>query len=212
MMSLCATPWFRRLSTLALASSLVLVSTATAQTSAVTASPSGPRELHIVIIEGEDALNNIRERTAREPIVKVEDENHKPVAGVLILFAAHGSGSSAGATFAGATTLSVHTDSLGQAVATGFHPNAIGGKYQIDVTATLGSLTTAAIIEEQNVTGESTDQTSSATPAVVKPKHHIGAKTLLIGGAVAVGVVLAVILTRSSGATITAGAGGVGHP
>ena len=212
MMSLSATPWFRRLSALALASSLVLVSTAAAQTSAVAASSGGPKELHIVILEGEDALNNIRERTAREPIVKVEDENHKPVAGVLILFAAHGSGSSAGATFAGATTLSVHTDALGQAVATGFHPNAVGGKYQIDVTATLGSLTTAAVIEEQNVTGESTGEPSSTTPAVVKPKHHIGTKTLLIGGAAVVGVVLAVIFTRSSGATITAGAGGVGHP
>ena len=32
------------------------------------------------IVEGEGAINNIRLRTAREPIVQVEDENRKPVA------------------------------------------------------------------------------------------------------------------------------------
>ena len=35
----------------------------------------------IEVVEGDGAINNIRQRTAREPIVQVEDENHKPVAG-----------------------------------------------------------------------------------------------------------------------------------
>ena len=43
---------------------------------------SSPRELAMEVqlcVEGDGAINNIRQRTAREPIVQVEDENHKPV-------------------------------------------------------------------------------------------------------------------------------------
>ena len=43
--------------------------------------------LNIVIVEGDGAINNIRQRTAREPIVQVEDQNHKPVAGAAVVFA-----------------------------------------------------------------------------------------------------------------------------
>ena len=42
---------------------------------------AAPPELNIVIVDGEGDTNNIRQHTAREPIVQVEDENHKPVAG-----------------------------------------------------------------------------------------------------------------------------------
>ena len=52
------------------------------------AAPPAPA-LRIVILEGEDVSNNIKERTAREPIVQVEDENHKPVAGAAVLFTRH---------------------------------------------------------------------------------------------------------------------------
>ncbi len=55
--------------------------------------------LNIVIIEGEGAINNIKQRTAREPVVQVEDENHKPVAGAAVIFALSDQG--AGGTFAG---------------------------------------------------------------------------------------------------------------
>src|SRR5579863_5849082 len=56
-------------------------------------------KLSIVILEGEGAINNIKQRTAREPIVRVEDENHKPVAGAAVVFTLPSQG--AGGTFAG---------------------------------------------------------------------------------------------------------------
>ena len=43
-----------------------------------------PAKLNIVILEGEGATNNIRQRVAREPIVQVEDENRRPLAGVAV--------------------------------------------------------------------------------------------------------------------------------
>src|SRR3954447_17556088 len=75
-----------------------------------------PASLQITILDGEEAINNIRQRTAREPIVQVEDENHKPVAGAAVIFLLPNDG--AGGTFAGgARTLTTVTDSKGQAVA-----------------------------------------------------------------------------------------------
>jgi hypothetical protein len=91
-------------------------------------------KLNIVIVEGDGAINNIRQRTAREPIVQVEDENHKPVAGAAVLFSMNGQG--AGGSFAGgAHSLTVVTDAQGRAVARGFHPNHAQGQFQMHVTA-----------------------------------------------------------------------------
>ena len=45
-----------------------------------------PTGLSITIVEGEGAINNIRQRVNREPIVQVEDQNHKPVAGAVVVF------------------------------------------------------------------------------------------------------------------------------
>jgi hypothetical protein len=47
---------------------------------------SGQQALNIIVVEGEGAINNVRQRTAREPIVQVEDENHRPVAGAVVVF------------------------------------------------------------------------------------------------------------------------------
>jgi hypothetical protein len=79
------------------------------QTPGVVAPATGqPKALFINIIEGEGALNDIRTRTVREPIVEVDDENHNPVAGALVLFAIDNGGSgSPFATFNGANSVSV---------------------------------------------------------------------------------------------------------
>jgi hypothetical protein len=106
-------------------------------------------KLNIVIVEGDGAINNIRQRTAREPIVQVEDENHKPVAGAAVIFTLSGQG--AGGSFAGGSqSLSVVTDSQGRAVARGFHPNSVQGQYQIHVTASNNGQTANANISQSN--------------------------------------------------------------
>src|ERR1700683_3799379 len=68
-----------------------------------------PTELNIVIVEGGGAVNNLRQRVLGEPIVRVEDQNHKPVAGAAVSFLLPGNG--AGGTFPnGAKLLTVTTD------------------------------------------------------------------------------------------------------
>src|ERR1700723_1872160 len=91
-------------------------------------------KLNLVVVEGDGAINNIRQRTAREPIVQVEDENHKPIAGALVIFSLPQSGPSG--TFAGGSTVfNGVSDAAGHATATGLTPNNIVGKYQIQVDA-----------------------------------------------------------------------------
>ena len=106
--------------------------------------------LNLVVLEGEGATNNIRQRTAREPVVQVQDENHKPVAGAIVVFTLPSNG--AGGTFAnGARTLSMVSDNQGQAVARGFRPNGLKGQFQIRVNATSGGLAAAIAISQTNV-------------------------------------------------------------
>src|SRR5579863_9420151 len=66
-------------------------------------------KLEIVIVEGEGAINNIKERVNREPIVQVEDENHKPVAGAVVVFFLPNQGPG-GTFFDGTKSLTVTTD------------------------------------------------------------------------------------------------------
>src|ERR1700722_4083055 len=129
-------------------------------TSVMDAQAVAPK-LNIVIVEGDGAINNIRQRTAREPIIQVEDENHKPVAGAAVVFALPGQG--AGGTFAGgAHSLSVVTDSQGRAVARGFHPNNVQGQYQIHVTASNNGQTADATINQTNALAAAGATTAAA--------------------------------------------------
>jgi hypothetical protein len=177
--------------------------------------------LIITILDGEGALNNIRQRTAREPIVQVEDHNHKPVAGALVLFSINDGSTGAGATINGATTLRVTTDAAGHAQATGFAANGTAGSFTVTVTATLGALTSTVYIHQKNQSApeQSSSQQSSTTSAGhsgihIIPKSSLGKGLAAAGaaaGAAAV-VVAVVILTKNNGATITAGTGSVTHP
>jgi hypothetical protein len=147
-----------------------------------TQAESAPK-LNIVILEGEGAINNIRQRTAREPIVQVEDENHKPVAGAVVVFALPDRGAS-GVFANGSHTLTVTTDAQGRAAATGLRPNNVQGNYQIHVTASHQGQTASATINQSNAlaTGAAAGGISGKTIAIL-----LG----IAGGAAAGGVVAA---------------------
>ncbi len=167
-------------------------------------------KLIINIVEGEGALNNVKLRVNREPVVQVEDENHKPIAGAAVVFFLPTSGPSG--TFAnGSQTLTVTTDATGRATATGIRPNHLTGKMQIRVTASANGLTASATINQANVVG--------ATAAV---GLSLTAKVLIIVGIAAGATAGAVLATRGGGSssaasglstvTITAGTPTVGGP
>jgi hypothetical protein len=168
--------------------------------------PQAAPMLNIVIVEGEGTLNNVKQRVNREPIVEVEDENHKPVAGAAVVFFLPTSGPSG--TFAnGSQTLTVTTDATGRAAATGIHPNHTLGKMQIRVTASANGLSASATITQTNIAGANVGRGLST-----------GTKLLIIGGAVAVIGVAVYFGVRNTGPgpqtgiTITPGVPTVGAP
>ena len=150
-----------------------------------------PMKLNIVILDGEGAVNNIRQRVARESIVQVEDENHKPVAGAAVIFFLPEQGAS-GVFPNGTRSLTMVTDQSGKAVARGIRPNQISGDMQIRVNASFRGQTASTIIHQKNIAGAA-----------------------VAGGAIS-GKLLALIIAGAAGAA-TAGAivatrGGNGQP
>ena len=100
---------------------------AAANAQATNPAPPGPAKmLYIDVLEGEGELNDIRARTAREPVVQVKDENHKPVAGALVLFSIRSGGAQPAAAFSGLPTLSVRTGADGIARAQGYSARHAG--------------------------------------------------------------------------------------
>ena len=139
--------------------------------------------LNLVIVEGEGAINNVRQRTAREPIVQVQDENKRPVAGAAVIFLLPESGP--GGTFAGgARSLKVISDSQGRAIAKGLRLNDISGKFQIKVEASYKGMSATTSINQSNAV-----LTAAAGGGGISGK--LIAILAAIGAAAAVGIVLA---------------------
>lgn len=166
-----------------------------------------PRQLNIVIVEGDGAINNVKQRVAREPIVQVEDENHKPVAGAIVTFLLPGNGP--GATFPnGANSLTVVTGADGRATARGLRSNSNKGQYQVRVTASMSGLTASAVISMTN-----------AAAAVALGSTAIWTIVLIAGAAAAAGIALGVNSGGGAGsntaappATVTPGTPSVSTP
>ena len=109
-----------------------------------------PTELNIVVVEGEGATNNVRQRVARDPIVRVEDENHKPIAGAAVVFTLPTEGAT-GEFSNGAKSLTIMTDSQGRATAQNLRLNPVAGKIPIHVNASFRGLTARTSITQFSV-------------------------------------------------------------
>jgi hypothetical protein len=157
---------------------------------AVAQEPPPPQKLNIVVVEGEGAINNIRQRVAREPIVQVEDENRKPVAGATVVFLLPSQGASG--TFTGGTKmLTVLTDQNGRAVMRGFTPNNVTGKMEIRVTASQRGVQASTIINQTNA--------ALAAAGAAAGSGKLIAILVAVGGAAAAGVAVAATRNGNNG-------------
>lgn len=158
--------------------------------------PASDDDLKIEVIEGNDFVNNIRQRTARDPVVEVRDRNNKPLAGVAVTFKLPTSGPS-GSFSNGLQTFTTTTDANGRAVGQGLKPNSNAGQVRIEVEAQQGGRVARAVINGKNVRGFKFPLKASVTTGVV---------------AAAAAAAIAVAVTRS-GSTGSSGTGvSVGAP
>ena len=161
--------------------------------------------LRVVVIQGEDAVNVIQQKTATRPVVEVRDRNNLPVPGVLVTFSIEGG---TAASFGGASTLTVATNAAGQAAVTSLTP-ATAGAFQIQVSAAFqGQLATATIAQTNVMTAAQAAAASAATGGASGSSAGGGAggagggglstTTLAItGGVVAGGAVAALAVVRN---------------
>ncbi|MEX2301858.1 MAG: SPOR domain-containing protein [Bryobacterales bacterium] len=148
---------------------------------AVIGQPRGSR-LKILILEGQGAINNIKQRTSRDPVVQVVDENDRPVAGVAITFALPSRGAS-GAFANGARSMTILTDSQGMATATGFTPNTVAGDVAIQVSASHQGQTASTLIAQSNVAaGAGMSAATIGIIGAIVAGVAVGAAVALSGG------------------------------
>jgi len=156
-----------------------------------------PTELNIVVLEGEGATNNVRQRVARDPVVRVEDENHKPIVGAAVVFTLPTEGAT-GEFANGAKSLTIMTDSQGQATAQSLKMNPVAGKVPIHVNASYRGLTARTSITQFTVLPPGAKASTSSSGH----GGHGGLITVLVvlGAAAAGGG--AYFATRSSGSAV----------
>ncbi len=137
--------------------------------------------LKIVVLEGEDAVNVIQQKTAVRALVEVRDRNNLPVPGALVTFSVGGRG---GAAFAnGVRTLTVTTNAAGQAAVTGLTPTTAGA-VRIQVSAAFQGQTATAVIEQTIVATAA--QAAALGGAAAGGGLSTGAILGIVGGVAAV--------------------------
>lgn len=106
-----------------------------------------PKEIAVIVVEGEGVVNRLKQRVAHDPVVRVEDDQHRPITGAAVVFTLPVSGAT-GEFVNGSKTLTVMTDKDGQAVAQGLKTNQVSGKLQIYVTASYRGLRARTLVNQ----------------------------------------------------------------
>lgn len=171
--------------------------------------PSVPRPaMNILVLEGEGAINNVRQRQGRDIVVQVRDGNRRPLPGAVVVFTLPNEGASA--TFVDGSRIStVVADNQGRAAVRAIKPNTVPGRIEILVNASLEGQTARATVTQFNM-------------SVAQPKSNGKWIALgIIAGAAAAGGAVAITRRNQTSAappvpstpiSITAGTGTVGPP
>jgi len=169
------------------------------------------------ILEGDGAINDIRQVLNRAASIVVEDDNHNPLSGVSVTFFLPNDGPS-GLFSNGSRVLTVFTDSSGTASSRPIHFNNQIGIMKINVVASVFSQTVSATIMQTNISANGATR-SSFVPATGAPKlvsrSASHKKLYIVLGIVATGAAAGVFLaTRKTTptASVSVGAPTAGQP
>ena len=144
-----------------------------------------PATLRIVVLRGQDAVNIVQPRTAVAPVVEVRDGNNRLVAGAPVTFSIPSGGN---ATFAGASTVTVTTNAVGQAAVTTLTPTGAGA-VRINVVAAFQGQTASAAITQTNFATAAQAAAAGSSGSSAAGGGGIGVGTVATLTAVTAGVV-----------------------
>jgi hypothetical protein len=104
--------------------------------------------INILIIDGEAPVK-FAGRPASEIVIEVEDENHRPITGAVVVFMLPDGGP--GGTFLdGSRSATATTDAQGRAPLPHVQPNRVAGKFQIRLNASYQGRQATARISQSN--------------------------------------------------------------
>jgi len=166
-----------------------LAATLASQGWAQQAGGSAASGLKIVVVEGEGAINNISEGRARDPVVRVTNDDNRPVVGAAVTFLLPELG--AGAAFPTGSSVTLTTGEDGLAAARGMKPNNVAGQFPIRVTASYRGLTARAVITQTNA--------APSTPVAKKGNGKAIAILAIVAGGAAAGAAIALSGGGSNG-------------
>lgn len=129
-----------------------------------------PRDIAIVVLEGDGVENNAADRAGHQIAVEVRDDQQKPVKDAAVSFTLPTEGAT-GEFRNGAKNLTVMSDEQGRAVVPTFRLNGMPGKIPIHVNASFHGLTARAVVT----------QTAVLPPgATYKPSHGHAALIIVL--------------------------------
>jgi hypothetical protein len=174
----------------------------------VNAPPAGG--LKVIILEGQNGVNNIRMPASVDLVVEVRDDNDRTVEGATVNFQLPLMGPSGG--FEGGVRNKESVTNVQGQASVSYTPNEELGRFTIQVKATQGGRAGMTTIQQQNANTSEAGQNKSWFS-----RHK---KIVIAAAVVAVGVGLGVGLTRGgsksgssgSGITIAPGVPTVGGP
>lgn len=166
-------------------------------------------ELHIVVVQGEDAVNIVKKKTAVQPVVEVRDKNNLPVAGAYVTFTTPSHGAS-GIFLNGSRSVTLVTDSAGRAAVTGLQP-VDTGSFNISVSASFhGQIAQATISQTNYLTSAATGGSSGASAAAGLSTAALIA--IIAGVAAGAAIGIGVGLSHGGGSGAAAVTGSIGAP
>jgi hypothetical protein len=149
------------------------------------AAAQAPPVVIVTVLEGEGAVNNVKSKVAKSPVIQVDDENHRPITGAAVVFFLPDQGPS-GVFTNGSRTLTVTTDAQGRASAVGIRPNNLNGPVQIRITASYQGQTASAVVNQVNEGGS-----NGAGGGGMSTGTKVAIILLIVGGAAAGGILAA---------------------
>ena len=167
------------------------------------------RNVKIVVVEGNGAINNIAAQKAHDPVVKVVDGDGAPVANATVTFTLPSSGPG-GEFLDGQKSTTVRTAADGTAGTRGLKPNRTAGQFEIRVIASAGPETARASVMQTNAISAS--EKSHTRTYVILAVIAAGAAGGAIAAAHGGGSSAATPAAAGSGAGSTGGAVVPGSP